>query len=93
MLNVQMSQEQRKKMDKILSCARADGQLVDYNQAAGPFDQLLVAVIALEASYEDPIGVDTKDISKIQQMIIRLLEIYTGESMGNMELVEEEEEN
>lgn len=86
-----MTIEQRKRMDCILDEARKEGALVNYNNAAGPFMQLLTAVIALEASYEDPVGIAEEDIPEVQTMVLRLLEIYTGESLGEMENFKENE--
>ena len=74
-----MSEEQREWLWRILTKARADQDLVNYNEATGPVAQLLTAVIALEATWEDPVGIDEENIPEIQEMTLRLLEIWSGE--------------
>jgi hypothetical protein len=75
-----MTAEQVNKMRTIFDKAEADGDFVK-GTASGPLDQLLVAVAALEASTEDPIGVSEDDFPEVDRMMVRLLEIYTGEKL------------
>jgi hypothetical protein len=77
-----MTDTQRKWIDLVLDAARGGESsvgLTDYNVATGPAAQVLTAVIALEASYEDSIGIAEEYIPEIQEMVLRLIEIWTGE--------------
>jgi hypothetical protein len=73
-----MTPKQRDWFRAVVKKAQEKENLID-GKAAGPFDELLVAAIALQNAGSDPVGADEGDLDELDQMTLRCLEMYTCE--------------